>query len=314
MRCQSCGAVIEDNTSFCPICGARQDLSLQKLEKRYGSDPGAADPAESYYPDDTVYGMSDVGERYSRAFREPLFLAVTILMTVAAALSIFSFKGTDMGVEFNMGAAIPILYAVALWMIYGEFRADKRQYSTTGLAIASGTTKAVFIINWVAVGLVAVLMVITILFGHLLVNYLTIPFIEDFPDIIEIPGVLGAAYRPGQTNPGHSVPGLDTALVLTIAVIGVVLIALLIVLNLCFYKKLHRFTKSLCVSLKNDYLQIERTRPVKAWLIVFAVFCFIGAAGSVSLSVIESIALICQGLASIFASVLIGRHFPEQSY
>ena len=195
MRCQSCGAVIDDNSAFCTVCGARQDPELKKAEQRYGSEPG------DYGADAGAYGAypfypsgSSVGSVYAAVFREPLFLAITILMTVCAVLSLFSTRGTGLNVDFNMAAAIPILYAVALWLIYGEFRTDKAQYSTTGLAIASGTTKALYIITWVAVGLVAALVIVMILFGHLLVNYLTVPFIENLPDKYEFEPSPGVKY------------------------------------------------------------------------------------------------------------------------
>ena len=317
MRCHSCGAVIDDNAAFCTVCGARQDPVLNKAEQKYSDGPDQFGGSDQY-GDSSRFGSqysqyqggSTVGSVYTGVFREPLFLAITILMTVSAAVTLFSgIRLGEYSTGLNLAAAIPILYAVALWLIFAEFRTDKAQYSTTGLAIASGTTKAVVIITWIAVGMVAVIMVLLILFGHLLVNYLTIPFIEDFPDILDIPGALGAAHVPLQGAPRQTVPGLDTAMILLIVICGVLAIAALVVLNIFFYKKLHRFTKSLCVSLKNDYLQVDCVRPVKAWLIVMAVITFLGAAGAIALNPVAAIGSICQGLAAIFASVLVGRHF-----
>ena len=198
-------------------------------------------------------------------------------------------------------------------------------YKTTGLAIASGTTKAIFIVVWVAVGLVAVFMVLMIVFGQLLVNYLPYPFIEDLPDIFnDLPNGLGVAYPassgipspniPIPVDPGYSVDNIRLGLIVVTVVGGLIIIALLIVFNLCFYRKLHRFTKSLCVSLKNDYLQVECVKPVKAWLIVAAVITFLSAVTSLTLAPVAAAAAICQGLAAIFASVLIGRHFSARPY
>ena len=308
MRCQSCGAVIDDNTTFCPICGARQDPSLRKLEQRYGTEQADTGNAEQYYSDYSAGGR--VGSLYESIFREPLFLAITIMMTVAAAITLFT--GVRVGESsygLNLGAAIPILYAVALWMIFAEFRKNTAQHSTTGLAIASGTTKAVFIITWVAVVMVAVLVVILVLFGNLLVNYLPYPFIQDLPDILDIPGITGASYVPMQAY-----QGINTAVVLGIVFVGALVIAALIVVNLCFYKKLHRLTKSACESLKYDHLQIECVKPVKAWLIVFAVVQFLGALGSVKYNPLGVVSGLCEGLSSVFASVLIRKYFGERVY
>ncbi len=321
MRCQSCGAVIEDNSAFCTVCGARQDPILQRTEEKYGSAAPAYDSREAYYS-----SGSAVGPVYCAVFREPLFLVITILMTVSAVVSLFT--GVNFGdnsYEIILTAVIPVLFAVALWLIFAEFRTDKPLYKTTGLAIASGTVKAMFILIWVAVGLVAVVMVLMIVFGSLLVNYLPYPFIQDLPDIFnDLPGGLGVAYPvsggipapniPMPTNPGYNAQALSTGMILVICIGGLIAIALLIVVNLCFYRKLHRFTKSLCVSLKNDYLQVECIRPVKAWLVVIAVFSFIAAVNAIRLTPFGAIASICQGLAAIFASVLMGRHFSDRAY
>ena len=321
MRCQSCGAVIEDNSAFCTVCGARQNPVLQRTEEKYGSSAPAYDSREAYYS-----SGSAVGPVYCAVFREPLFLVITILMTVSAVVSLFT--GVNFGdnsYEIVLTAVIPVLFAVALWLIFAEFRTDKPLYKTTGLAIASGTVKAMFILIWIAVGIVAVVMVLMIVFGSLLVNYLPYPFIQDLPDIFnDLPGGLGVAYPvsggipapsiPMPTNPGYNAQALSTGMILMICIGGLIVIALLIVVNLCFYRKLHRFTKSLCVSLKNDYLQVECVRPVKAWLIVIAVFSFIAAVNAIRLTPFGAIASICQGLAAVFASVLMGRHFSDRAY
>ena len=321
MRCQSCGAVIEDNSAFCIVCGARQDPVLQRTEEKYWGAAPAYDSREAYYS-----SGSAVGPVYCAVFREPLFLVITILMTVSAVVSLFT--GVNFGdnsYEIVLTAVIPVLFAVALWLIFAEFRTDKPLYKTTGLAIASGTVKAMFILIWIAVGIVAVVMVLMIVFGSLLVNYLPYPFIQDLPDIFnDLPGGLGVAYPvsggipapniPMPTNPGYNAQALSTGMILVICIGGLIAIALLIVVNLCFYRKLHRFTKSLCVSLKNDYLQVECIRPVKAWLIVIAVFSFIAAVNAIRLTPFGAIASICQGLAAIFASVLMGRHFSDRAY
>ena len=311
MYCQSCGREIGD-AKYCPVCGTAQDDALRKLEQRYGSDSQSGYDAESMYD----LGGSNVADAYRVVFREPLALVITILMTVAALFSLIGNQIVNIhaaGIGLNLAAVFPILIAVGLWLTWAQPRKTGPEFSGTGLAIVSGTVKALFIVNWVAVGIMAVCGIVVAVAGQTIVRYLP-NFMDDFlPDIMEeFDGIMGASYR---YNLGQKyAPQISGAVIAGLVILLIVLIAVMIVFNICFFRKLHRFTKSVCVSLKNDVMNIECVKPVKSWLIVYAVFAFIGAAASLPGGVLTFIGYVCQGLAAIFASTLIKRHFGDFIY
>lgn len=319
MYCKNCGKDIGD-ARYCPYCGSVQEDELQKLEERYGGAKDSSYSTESYYGGGLSYGAAD---RMREIFRDTRFLVITILVTVNAVFSLFSGSITINGTKlafFNLAAVFPVLFCIALWLCWAEGRKSGGDMSTTGLAMASGTAKAMWIVIWVAIGIMAVSAVLLIIGGSAIANYLPFEVIKGLPGDLyqEIPGLkdLDVFSVPGAyTIAKNYYETVSNALFIFIGIAALVAIAVLIVFNIFFYRKLHRFIKSICEGVRLDRLDVVYAVPVKNWLIVIAVFNFIGAVGSVSgiASFFGFAGGLCSGVASILSSVMIKRYFADQN-
>ena len=318
MYCKNCGKDIGD-ARYCPYCGSVQDDELQKLEERYGGAKDASYSAESYYGGGLSYGVAD---RMREIFRDPKFLVITILVTVSAVAALFggsiSINGRTIA-HLNIAAVFPILFCIGLWLCFAEGKKQGGDLKPTGLAMISGTAKAQWIVIWVAVGLLAVFGILFMvaapsLFSNIpddIWNILPEDLFNDIPglndlDIFSVPGALGVAT--------YSFRRASNVVFIGIGIAMVVAAVVLTLLNIFFYKKLHRLTKSICESVRLDRLDVACTVPVKNWLIVMAVFSFIGALGSVSgLALLSFAGSACSGVAAILASVMIKNYLTDSS-
>ena len=138
--------------------------------------------------------------------------------------------------------------------------------------------------------------------------------------------------NPGSSGGSGSIPlpegfewlegleGLDNLPYITtigVRVIGVVLIVLgvlLILVNIFYTRNLHKFTKSLCTSLKSDTYDIRKAKTSHAWMIVSAVFTILAFAGSAALAkdvfdVMSVAKELCSIITIILSAVMIKKHF-----
>lgn len=319
MYCKNCGKEIGD-ARYCPYCGSVQEDDLSRLEERYGGAKDSAYGAESYYSGGAGYGA---GERMRGIFRDTKFLVITILMTVNAVAAVFggSITINNRTFSINLVAVFPILFCIGLWLCWAEGRKRMGDFSTTGLAMISGTAKAQWIVVWVGAIMLLVFGILFIVAAPSVISnfpndvwrlvpgdfYNDIPGMEDF-NIFGIPGAVGVAKYYYESAANTVAIGLGIVMVLVAVV--------MVILNIFFNKKLHRFAKSICESVKTDKLEVACVVPVKNWLIVSAVFSFLGALGVVGsfTNFLAFAGSLCGGLAAVFASIMIKNYLIDSNY
>ena len=316
MYCSKCGAEIGD-AKYCPICGTKQDGYAASFTDR-----------RVPQGDSMVYPEMEQQESYGRVagffkdmFSDSMFLVIAILISVSSAIGSFSF---DSGrVRLSVGV-ISILIAVSLWITYASAKGSGT-LSPSGPSFTSGVLKAYYILYWVGIVFMIVGGILCIVAGPLvsrmlpnIISSLTPEEIEELREIFEL--------LPGFIN------DLDINRYLSYALVGIGIALLLgavvmIIINLCFFRKIHQFAKSVCVSLKTDQFNIVKAKACKNWLIVAAVFSLLGgglaiipfgritssfsihfAAGAGTLG---GISALCSAGACILASIMINRYFVE---
>ena len=319
MYCSSCGREIGDSR-YCPICGAEQKHPEAEKTADQGTPvftmPDYGQNSSYDYSSASSYASDEIEQRYRTAFNDPRFLVIAILETVVALVSLIGGATThttvDLGGVSVTVSILPILFAIALWLIYISAKSRERMH-TTGLAIASGTLKAILIITWIAVILIIVLSVLMIIAGSAAVVSI------DSGELSEILKDLNVDINGNPLDIDIYQYGRDfieTGKVI-LAVVIIILAVILIILNVTCMRKLHRFAKSVCVSLKTGNYNIMYPRAAKNWLIFIAVMSFLAVAGSIAAQSVDDALVIisglCSGFAAILASGLIRYYFIDGS-
>ena len=98
----------------------------------------------------------------------------------------------------------------------------------------------------------------------------------------------------------------------------IVAAVVVILVNIFFIRNLHKFTKSLCTSLKSDTYNIQKANTSRIWLMVSAVFSIIGFVSNIYLAgvknasgVMSMASQLCSILSAILASVMIKKYFVD---
>ena len=297
MFCRNCGAEI-GQSAFCPRCGAPQ-----KMSQSAGPEPMYQTAGYRQGP----YGQ--VADLFRAIFKDPLYIALTVLMTVATVLSFWVGSDTSFRIgrlQLNTGFSLStLLFTVALWIILISASGDSVRFSSGGLTMTSVLLKIVIVFLWIS----AIATGVGIL---LLIAALVAPqaWIGQFISGGDITAILNepelAAFEP-------LLGSLNTlgAVTLTIVLIIAAAVAVLaIVVVLLYYSKLHALAKSMSLSAKTDVLQIRSAASARTWLMVFAIIglCVNGIAlitGGFSLSAIPSV---LSAVSSLLAASLINRH------
>lgn len=195
-------------------------------------------------------------------FSGTFFLIISILVTFIAVVSLMDGWLNVFG----------ILYAVACWLVYASARRNSEFLG--GLGLGYGTTKALFIVNWVAVGILAVSGLVTMFAGRAIVNrlfsMLTITgsgfgygygLGRDYGDLGTVLTFLG---RVG--NVGYVWCGLT---ILTCA-------AAAAAVNLLFTRNLMTFVRSLRAADIDGEGPVEKAGCVEKWLFVLGILTALG--------------------------------------
>lgn len=193
-------------------------------------------------------------------FSGTFFLIISILVTLAAVASLMD--GT-----LNVFA---ILYAVACWLAYGSAKNGSAELG--GIKLGYGVTKALFIVNWVVVGLVAAMGLLVMfayrLIGDALVNGMFSYGYGNGYGIGGNYGELGDLYGIFQHlgNMGFVWCGLAM----------LVFAAAAAVINLLFVRNLMTFVKSLGEDDSDGTWYAEKSEIVYKWLFVLGIVTALG--------------------------------------
>lgn len=259
MKCGICGFTNAPQETVCLNCG--QPLPVERLD--------------------------DAPSQVLRALRDGMFLAICILITVAAGLKVLAGDGFDV---------IYTLLTVFLWLTYTQ--AQKGIADSKHLRCISGTVYANYVITFVAAVLVAVLgSVLALALAALGGNT------NQWNGLLDM---LGEDVLGGLSQVMLGLAGGVLLLVSAVVSIG------MIVVNIFSMRYIHRFAKSLYQSVDNGVLRLQHSRAAKIWLFVSGGILSLSAV--VALCSAQLIGAACDGAAgaaAILAGLMIGKYFPE---
>lgn len=224
--------------------------------------------------------------------KDNLFMVLCILVSAGSVLSL------------SVGSIplLSILAAVFLWLAYTK--ASKDEASAEQLRNLSGTVYAHYIITFVIAALVTV-------FGLLFSLGLSIIF-QDPAMIEEIIRQVGMesgldSYDMAQVRQVFEVLGTIPASFFT--VIFIMVGVAVIVLNIFSIRYIHRFIKSVYMSLQNGRLELDCVKAAKTWLWIYGIFSAVSALGSLgdAVTMVSALATGCNAATYIIAAILVGK-------
>lgn len=273
MICPKCGKELPDGIVFCTFCGAKltQDAPQNTVEA-----PESAAPEAYAAPDSCAYAAP--APEYTQfdvlkaKVSSPLFLAICIVMTVLASVSVIS-------LSFNLFA---ILGTIACWMAYANAKSATEPLKQSSYKFAAVITRIAFVLNWVLVGLLSLLELFMVVF---------ISFSSSFFSNEEVlNGLYDSLYDLEQEFPGmlSELPVgniayfLTTGLFILFSVVLVLTIAWVIVYNVCYIRHIDKYTHSL----SNAFVTGEFTFYNKSLATRFLVFGIIEAVIAVPATIV----------------------------
>lgn len=208
-----------------------------------------------------------------------LFLAVCIVASARAGLSL-------------MGGSVEvfsILFSIGFWLIFAAAKNSTLAESRTGLSMVSGTVKAELILIWVAVGILAVCGVIILIMSPLASN-LSEAFMSELAEELRdtAPNLFFYITTPQgtQTFDLFDIKTLSPAVITAfMAIIGVVLLviaAIFTLLNIFYYRNVHKLTKSVCVSFESGTYSLAKLKTAKTWFLVMGILDAVSFTSSLS--------------------------------
>ena len=256
----------------------------------------------------------DPANRLKEAFGSPFFLALAILVSIV----------TGIGIYFSSYNIFYILTTIGVWIVYASAKSDG-PLSSTGLAMISGTAKAVKIVALVLAILVLVLAVIV---GGLCSVWL--PSVDEDVTVSELKAdvcealdkngifisvndlTLNEIFDALEEGTKTAEISLRSFLVILIVVAELFLFiygGVMLVLSLTFYRTLHKFHKSVCENAR--YIsEIQKAKSLKVWLMVLGILSAIGSLSTVGeLTMISSLA---GAAVYIVGSVFVGKYFCSE--
>lgn len=267
MKCNNCGFEYEDSLRVCPNC-----------------EPNTMPVTISLNP---------AADKVSAAITDGLFLVMCILMSASCLF----------GLLVGGLPTLNILFTIFMWLTYAQAR--KGILDSTHLRSLSGTTFAMYVINYVAAGLVA-------LSGFMLAFVLSVLVqspvsLEEVTSLIEIKNPVISQFV---TNLIIKFGGLIGFVIVIIAV-------LMIVLNILGYNKIHKFAKSVYQSIDMNTIGFQNAKTAKVWLYIIATYTVVLGVFNMQDTDYKSLSYlisdVCTALTAIFAGVLIGKYLQEEN-
>lgn len=254
MKCTNCGFENEQSYTVCPQC---------QTEVR----PNPAAQA--------ILG----------ALRDPLFLVICILLSVATALSLV---GGNLPV-------IEILFTVFLWLVYSK--SSKGIADAKYLRCVSGTMYANYVITYVAAILVAVMGLILAAALKMIVND---PFMLE-----ELLSELGDVDYAAISGMITFLPGSLLLVAFLIAAAAVV------VLNIFSNRYIHRFAKSVYQSIETGNLNLKHATVAMVWLFIYGGISGLSCLSSLANGLLAALGSAASCGACIIAGLLINKYLSD---
>lgn len=213
------------------------------------------------------------------AFASPLFLAFSILMSVATIVNYFN--------------VFYILATIGMWIAFASAKSKDVKMKSSGIKLLSGTAKAFKIFSLV----LSIIIIVSCLFTTIIfaasgnsisekIDEKIITSNDSFADFVN------SEYEKSCNRPlpeeiykgleefdaiGISIGKLICIVIVCLSLAGLFVGIIYLVLALTFYRFLHKFIRSVCLYNENDGGIIEKATAVKIWLIVLGIFSAIGS-------------------------------------
>jgi len=224
-----------------------------------------------------------------RIFSKSNFLVICILFTAASICSLVN----------SVVDIFAILNAIALWIIYSSSKSENK---LEGVKFLGGITKALFIVKWVAVGILTCTGISIMLIPTAWLNkvwyYSNINFYMPYSSIIQ-----------KATNVAVVWIGLFFLIVATI----------IAVINILFTRKLYKLIYDVDYCYNVETRELNNIKSISVWLLVLGILTSIGVLSIFSNSY-SALYSGCLGAAMIMSSIFIKNELlgvpvtKDQSY
>lgn len=192
-------------------------------------------------------------------FSGTFFLVISILVTAAACVSVME----------GLPNVFLILFSVSAWLSYGSSKAGEEW--VRGIGLGHGTVMALFIMNWVLVGLLTAGGVLTMFATRLFGRY----FISGF---FHASGLFGSSGGLGDDISGimSILQRLGSMAYVWLGLFLLVIGAAYAVINILFVRNLMTFSRSLRDSNYSGEWKVEKAECVSKWLFVLGIITCVG--------------------------------------
>lgn len=297
MFCPNCGKQIPENSFFCPFCGANLHSG------------NAVEPPVNLEDQSPVSFASVL----RKALCSAKFLVMCILVSVAAVLS---FVPTTMVDEMGFSASanfdlFAILSTIAMWITYANAKNADAVMSVGGLKFNAIIANIVFVMNWVAAGIITVCGILLCVMGPMFSGlFADEAMMEEF--YLQITPVF-EEYGLSEfltMFTGDVISIFMIGMGIAFALIGIVMI----LLNVFYYGKVKKFANNLHISYITNRVTDLRFVTISNWFMVMGIFSIIGSLSSFAVNPAVAIASVSGSVALIVASTWVKQLSEEIAY
>lgn len=216
------------------------------------------------------------------AFSSPLFLALSIIVSVATLINFFN--------------VFYILLTIGMWIAFASAKSKDVKMKGNGIKLLSGTSKALWIVFLVIAIIIIVFSIISLTVFTFVGNDLADEIDSGVIQIDSITGTVSDYYEeyfdeklPNEvyevlqeyesllSGSDISIGTLVCMALILVSISGLFFGAFYLVLSLTFFRFLHKFARSVFLYNENNGGTIEKSKAVKGWLIVMGIFTAIGS-------------------------------------